>query len=180
MIDESLDIMGWALGKHDPDAWLAGDDAALIAANDGPFKHHLDRYKYPHRHGVDPAEHRAAGLALLQRLEARLGDHACLCRDTPSLADVALMPFVRQFAETDRAWFDAQPLPRLQVWLAGRLASPLFQAAMVRLQSWRPGDPVTLFPAQRDIRTVRTEPVEVHATRAASAARASTGSARTE
>ena len=62
VIDESLDIMRWALRRHDPEDWLGGDDTALIAANDGAFKHHLDRYKYPDRHGSDAAEHRTAGL----------------------------------------------------------------------------------------------------------------------
>ena len=86
VIDESLDIMRWALRRHDPEDWLAGDDAALIARFDDRFKHHLDRYKYPDRHRADPSEHRAAGLALLGELERRLATSANLCRATRSIA----------------------------------------------------------------------------------------------
>src|SRR3546814_17057912 len=70
----------------------------MIAENDGPFKHHLDRYKYPERHATDPIKHRAAGLALLTGLAARLAGRANLCRDSRSLTDITIMPFVRQFA----------------------------------------------------------------------------------
>lgn len=139
VIDESLDIMRWALGRHDPENWLSGDDTALIAANDGAFKHHLDRYKYPDRHGSDAAEHRAAGLEMLADLEARLTGSGNLCGERRTLADMALMPFVRQYTATDRAWFDAQPLPGVQRWLADHMSSSLFEEAMVRLEPWRPG-----------------------------------------
>jgi glutathione S-transferase len=125
VIDQSLDIMRWALGLHDPERWLDGDDAGLIAANDGAFKHHLDRYKYPHRHGSEAIEHRAAAFALL--LHARY-----LCGPTRSLTDAALMPFVRQYAATDRLWFDAQPLPAVQRWLAEQIASLLFERVMAK------------------------------------------------
>jgi glutathione S-transferase len=133
ILDESLDIMAWALGHSDPEDWLGAADAALVARNDGAFKHHLDRYKYPERHGSDSAAHRAQGLAILADLEARLAATGHLCRSRRGLADIAIMPFVRQFAATDRAWFAAQPLPRLQAWLAGLEASALFAAAIVRL-----------------------------------------------
>lgn len=147
VIAESLDIMRWALERHDPEGWLERDDRALVEANDGPFKAHLDRYKYPGRHGSDPTEHRAAGLALLGTLEARLAARANLCGDARGLADVATFPFVRQFAQTDRAWFDAQALPNLQAWLSQHLASALFGAIMVRLEPWQPGDAPLEFPA---------------------------------
>jgi len=146
VIDQSLDIMRWALGRADPDGWLAQADEALIAANDGPFKHHLDRYKYPHRHQSDSAEHRMAGLAMLADLEELLAAGPYLGGAERGLTDVALFPFVRQFAETDRAWFDAQPLPRVQAWLADHLAWPLFERAMVRLEPWRAGDAPIRFP----------------------------------
>lgn len=132
VIDESLDIMRHALARHDPEQWLRGDDAELLAANDRPFKHHLDRYKYADRHGSDPDSHRAAGLAILDRLEQRLAGRANLCGAGRSLTDIAVLPFVRQFAAVDRGWFDAQPLPRLQRWLHDHLASALFVAAMER------------------------------------------------
>lgn len=145
VIDESIDIMRWALAQNDPEAWLAGDDAALIAANDRAFKHHLDRYKYPDRHGADPIEHRDAGLAMLAELDARLQAHANLCGDARMLADIAILPFVRQFAAVDAAWFAGQPLPRLQAWLAHHTTSVLFDQAMLRTKPWVPGDsPVIL------------------------------------
>jgi glutathione S-transferase len=141
VIDESLDIMRWALGRNDPESWLDGDDAALIAANDGLFKHHLDRYKYPDHHGGDAAEHRAQGLGMLTDLEQRLAVTPYLCGTHRSLTDAAIMPFVRQFAAVDRAWFGVQPLPRLQNWLAVQLASPLFAEVMITRPQWRPEDP---------------------------------------
>ena len=147
VIEESLEIMHWALGQSDPEGWLERDDAALIAANDGPFKHDLDRYKYPERHGSDPLVHRAAGLDFLRLLDARLADGGQLCGVERGLADMALMPFVRQFAGVDREWFDAQSLAHLQRWLAEHLASDLFAAIMVRPRPWAEGDePLVLRP----------------------------------
>ena len=145
VIDESLDVMRWALRRHDPEGWLDGDDAALIAANDGPFKHALDRTKYPDRHGSDPAVHRGEGLAFLETLEVRLVGSANLCGPDMTLADAAILPFVRQFAAIDRVWFAAQPLPATQAWLARHLASALFDAAMIKLAPWQPGDTPVMF-----------------------------------
>lgn len=145
VIDQSLDIMRWALARHDPEGWLAGDDADLIAANDGAFKHHLDRYKYPSRHGEEPLAHRDAALAMLGALERRLALHRYLCGPERMLADIALFPFVRQFAATDQPWFDSQPLPLVQGWLAGLTGSVLFGQCMVRLAPWQPSDAPTLF-----------------------------------
>lgn len=147
VIDESIDIMRWALGQNDPEGWLHGDDAALIASNDGPFKHQLDRYKYPHRHNVNPIEHRLACLEQLALLDMRLAKSGNLCGDHPGIADAAIIPFIRQFASVDREWFDAQPLPHLQDWLARHLSSPRFSAGMARFDPWRPGDEPVLFPA---------------------------------
>jgi glutathione S-transferase len=148
VIDESLDIMRWALALGDPEHWLAGDDAALIAANDGAFKHHLDRYKYPERHRSEPLAHREAGLAMLADLDARLARQAWLGGAARGLADIAIFPFVRQFAATDRAWFDAQPLPALQAWLAALTGSALFERAMLRLPPWASGDAAVLFAGE--------------------------------
>ncbi|WBO23616.1 glutathione S-transferase [Sphingomonas abietis] len=145
VIDQSLDIMRWALAGNDPESWLDGVDDALIAANDGAFKHHLDRYKYPHRHGSDPGEHRAAGLAMLGAIEERLADAPFLHGVRRGLTDAAIIPFVRQFAATDRAWFDAQPLPHVRDWLDGYIAAALFERMMARTEPWRPGDaPIAL------------------------------------
>ena len=146
VIDESLDIMHWALANRDPEGWLARDDATLIARNDGPFKHDLDRYKYPERYGVDAVEHRERGLAFLREIDSRLADAGQLCGAARGLADAAILPFVRQYAAVDRAWFAAQPLPHLKLWLAGHLASALLEAVMMRVTPWSPGDPPVLFP----------------------------------
>lgn len=147
VIDESLDIMRRALGRGDPEDWLAGDDAPLIQAFDDRFKHHLDRYKYAERHDADPIAHRLAGLGLLQELEGRLALHDNLCREARAMTDIAIMPFVRQFAAVDRAWFGAQPIPRVRHWLARHARSPLFDRAMARLKPWTPGDALIVWPA---------------------------------
>jgi glutathione S-transferase len=146
VIDESLDIMRWALGQNDPENWLLGDDPALIAGNDGPFKAALDRYKYPHRFElVDGVAHRATGLELLRPLHDRLMQADWLCGKQLGIADMAIFPFVRQFAATDQAWFDAQDLPQVQVWLTRCLALPRFAQAMTRYAPWVAGDAPVLF-----------------------------------
>lgn len=146
VIEQSLDIMRWALIGCDPEGWLARDDHALIAANDGPFKHDLDRYKYPDRHGSDPGAHRQKCLLFLRELDARLSAAGQLCGSSRGLTDMAIMPFVRQFAATDRPWFDTQPLPHLRAWLAGHLASALFAAIMIRVPPWAPAAPPVMHP----------------------------------
>lgn len=147
VIDESLDIMAWAFSVGERGHWLDGHDADLIADNDGPFKQHLDRYKYAERYGVDPLEHRAAATLRLQRLDERLKGRANLGGDAPTIGDLAILPFVRQFALTDRRYFDDLPLPDLQRWLAAFLGSPMFERVMVRHAPWQPGDPAIMFPA---------------------------------
>ncbi|WP_324828156.1 glutathione S-transferase [Qipengyuania zhejiangensis] len=139
VLEESIDIMRWALDQCDPEGWLTRDDSALIAANDGPFKHHLDRYKYATRYDdADPEVERAACAEYLQTLEKRLAATPFLCGAKRGLADIALFPFVRQFANHDRDWFDAQPLPQVQRWLAGLIGSDLFAGIMVKRDTWRP------------------------------------------
>ena len=156
VIAESLDVMLWALHQYDPEQWLEpphhpednvvvlADMLALIAGNDGPFKHSLDRYKYPHRfaaehHGLEAANfaqvHRRLGGAWLFTLEPQLGN-GHLFSTRASLADMALLPFVRQFAHTDAAWFAAQPWPQLQAWLAAFEASHLFASVMGKYPPW--------------------------------------------
>ena len=134
VIDESLEIMRWALAQHDPQGWLLGGDpriAELIEANDQVFKVHLNRYKYAERYPEQPMEvYRAEGALFLQRLDELLTDREYLLADHLSLADVALLPFVRQFAHVDREWFAQTPYVRLQVWLQGFLESELFTAIM--------------------------------------------------
>ncbi|AHC36266.1 MULTISPECIES: glutathione S-transferase [Pseudomonas] len=136
VIDESLAIMQWALAQHDPEDWLLqGDPAvlALIAENDQVFKHHLNRYKYAERYPEQPMEaHRAEGEVFLQKLEGLLAHRAYLLADHPSLADMALLPFVRQFAHVDREWFAGTPYSGLQRWLDTLLQSPLFIGVMAK------------------------------------------------
>ncbi|MGU9815436.1 glutathione S-transferase [Pseudomonas sp. LF135] len=136
VIEESLEIMLWALAQHDPDDWLLKGDPRvlqLIAENDQAFKHHLNRYKYAERYPEQPMEHyRAEGEVFLRALEALLADRAFLLAEHLSLADVALAPFVRQFAHVDREWFASAPYPRLQTWLQRFLESPLFVAVMAK------------------------------------------------
>lgn len=146
VIDESLDIMRWALGNRDPEQWLVRDDAALIAANDGAFKQNLDGYKYPERHNRDPFTHRENGLTFLREIDARLAASGQLAGSARGLADAAIMPFVRQFAAVDQEWFNAQSLPQLKTWLHGHLASDLFNAIMMRVAPWSPGDLPVFFP----------------------------------
>jgi glutathione S-transferase len=138
VIEESLAIMRWALAQADPQGWLAGWSAAdqevmdaLIAENDGPFKHHLDRFKYPDRYPGETLEpHRLAALAILQRWNNRLGA-GWMLGDLPCLADWALLPFVRQFRLADPEGFEAEPdLEPLQCWLARFLASRELAAVM--------------------------------------------------
>src|SRR3546814_17294625 len=105
--------MHWALDRSDPESWMTPQDAALIAANDGPFKHHLDRTKYPEHYGCDPAPHRAAALHLLHALHARLRRSAQLCAATRGLTDMASFPFVRKFAAIAPDLFVPQSLPHL-------------------------------------------------------------------
>ncbi|MGH2419947.1 glutathione S-transferase [Pseudomonas canadensis] len=136
VIEESLEIMQWALAQHDPDNWLLqGDPAvfALIAENDQGFKYHLNRYKYAERYPEHSMEqYRAEGEVFLQKLEDLLADRAYLLADHPSLADMALAPFVRQFAHVDREWFAASPYTQLQAWLQRFLESPLFISVMAK------------------------------------------------
>lgn len=136
MIDESIDIMRWALSEHDPEDWLPRADAALVATFDGAFKHHLDRYKYAGRYNVDPLEHRAAGLAMLAGLDERLAEQDYLGGARRGFSDIALFPFVRQFAGVDAGWFAAHAPQRVRDWLARLVASELFERAMVRIERW--------------------------------------------
>ena len=144
VIDESEQVMRWALARNDPEGWLERGDPALIEASDGPFKHALDRYKYPNRYeDCVPLKHREQGLAFLRQLDERLAPDGQVCGKHRGIADAAIFPFVRQFANHDRDWFDAQPLPHLQAWLAGHLESPLFKTVMQREKPWHPGDAPT-------------------------------------
>ncbi|WP_260483143.1 glutathione S-transferase [Sphingomicrobium flavum] len=136
VLEESLDVMHWALDQADPHGWLERKDDALIARIDGPFKHHLDRYKYAERHGTDATEHRGAAMEIVGELEHRLAARPFLCGDRWGMTDAAIMPFIRQFAAHDRTWFDAQPIPHLRQWLDAAIQSDIFTAIMHKHALW--------------------------------------------
>ncbi|MCT0214294.1 MULTISPECIES: DUF952 domain-containing protein [unclassified Synechococcus] len=144
VIDQSLAVMRWALEQHDPgdllrhgQPALVEEMASLISTNDGPFKFHLDRFKYPERFpGSEPLRHRQQALEILHHWNARLAPW--LLGDHPCLADLALLPFVRQFARVDPEAFQAEPgLEVLQTWLSRFLASEALAAVMTRRERWR-------------------------------------------
>ena len=157
VIDQSLDIMRWALEQQDPGQWLRPETGspeamqALIAQCDGDFKQQLDRYKYPGRYesdnaGMEAQAHRAEGARFLAQLNAPLDTASYLFGERAAWADMAIAPFVRQFADTDRAWFDQQPWPGLQRWLAAWLASELYGRIMDKYPPWVPGTAGVRFP----------------------------------
>lgn len=192
VLEQSLDIMLWALRLSDPQGWLKPehDDLnamlALIGECDERFKPALDRYKYPARftheftlqrgepelspgdasaqEAAEPGDdiahvdeaalsewaagHRDAGARWLQTLEARLAEHRYLSGSRAALADMAIAPFVRQYAHVDREWFQAQPWPCLRAWLDGWMASPLFASVMAKYPRWTPEVPGEAFPPQ--------------------------------
>jgi len=134
VIDESFDVMRWALQQSDVEGWLKADAALiqeLIAENDGSFKCALDAYKYPERYPEKTqTQHRTNGEVFLQKLEALLQQNDYLLTTTPSLADIAIFPFVRQFAAMDVAWFETTPYPKLRNWLKNWVEGELFNSVM--------------------------------------------------
>lgn len=150
VIEESRDILRWALEQHDPQALLDVEPAsaqALIEQNDNEFKHWLDRYKYSDRYPeLSQLEYRERGEVFLQLLETLLAKHRYLLGDTISSADIGIMPFVRQFAHVDQEVFYRLPYPHLQQWLRDWLQHPAFQQVMVKLPAWQEGDQAVVFP----------------------------------
>jgi len=142
VIDESLDIALWALEQQDPQKLLGSlsqlsDMLALINENDNDFKSWLDRYKYADRHPEESIEtYRQEGEVFLQKLEERLARHPYLFGTEIRLADIAIMPFVRQFAHVDKRWFEAADYPNLQRWLSEWLASDSFTKIMIKYPQW--------------------------------------------
>lgn len=147
VLEESLDIMRWALLQSDPDGWLGHEDEKLILATDGPFKQALDRYKYPHRYGLaDGIVYRDAAVAHLTQVNDLLATGPYLGGAKPAFTDIALFPFVRQFAATDAEWFVAQSPPALQSWLNTLVNSDKFNHIMTRYPQWKAGDAPVPFP----------------------------------
>lgn len=155
VIDESLDIMHWALARHDPDHWLPAQPKALTSQQalindcEKHFKPLLDRYKYADRHPeLTVAEHRRNASDFPARLDGQL-QQRYLFGEQAGIADIAIFPFIRQFAFVDINWFEQLPLPALQRWLGELLNSELFIQVMTKLPPWQPGDTATLFPAEQ-------------------------------
>ncbi|WP_371225261.1 glutathione S-transferase [Roseovarius sp. 2305UL8-3] len=147
VIDESLEIMIWALHQNDPEGWLDMPDTDLITTCDGPFKTALDRYKYPTRYtDVDPEQARAAASDFLEVLNQKLDDEPYLFGASPKLADMAILPFVRQFAHVDLNWFDAQSWSAVIAWLGRFKTSGRFGAIMAKYPAWMPDDMPITFP----------------------------------
>ncbi|MCP4824739.1 MAG: glutathione S-transferase [Shimia sp.] len=143
VIDESLDVMIWALQQKDPEGWLDMPELGheLIAEADGPFKAALDHTKYHTRYPeLDPEESRAKAMVFLSKLDQQIGDNPWLFGDTTSLADMAILPFVRQFAFINKARFDADAGSNLSRWLEAFIVSDRFAAIMPKLSMWREAD----------------------------------------
>jgi glutathione S-transferase len=140
VLEQSLDIMHWALRQNDVHGWLKGDMAiadALIGVNDGEFKKALDHYKYPERYPEQSQLfYRQQGELFLQRLEALLVEHRFLLGDSASIADVAIFPFIRQFAAVDAQWFGQSAYPELREWLAGWVEGELFAGVMQKFPTY--------------------------------------------
>ena len=147
IFDESLDIMIWALNINDPNNWLREIDKSLelIETYDGPFKKALDRTKYPSRYpDEDPIENRVLASNYLDLIEDQL--NPCLFGQNLNLADIAILPFVRQFAHIDFNWFLSQPWPRTIQWLESFKTSQMFNSVMKKYPKWEENDSITLFP----------------------------------
>ncbi|WP_419905833.1 glutathione S-transferase [Kiloniella sp.] len=153
VIEESLDIMLWALKLDDPEGWLEPEGSnldemlTLITRCENDFKCHLDRYKYaPRYENANPLEHRNEAESFLQELDQRLNTSQYLYGDKISLADMAIAPFIRQFANVDRAWFEQTPYLKLKVWLNNFLESQTFKNILYKYPIWKEGDPIIYFP----------------------------------
>ena len=152
VIEESGEIMEWALAQKDPqgllDAEVLPEANALIDKNDNEFKHWLDRYKYADRHlEMTQEEYRLQGEEFLQVLEELLINKPYLLGDKVTIADIGIMPFVRQFAHVDRDVFYSLPYPNLQRWLKHWLEHPIFLQVMTKYQPWQEDDEVVVFPS---------------------------------
>ncbi|SDJ44069.1 glutathione S-transferase [Ferrimonas sediminum] len=153
LLDQSLDIMLWALSRNDPQRWWPTEPQAQVQAlariqyNDGRFKYWLDRYKYADRFPEHSQRYyRLQGEQWLRQLDRQLSQATWLGGQQPDLSDMALMPFVRQFAHVDPDWFAAAPYPHLRRWLEHLKASPAFARIMAKYPPYQPDDPVIVWP----------------------------------
>ena len=152
VLEESREIMIWALTQQDPQGLLDTRHEhlsyELIEQNDDEFKYWLNRYKYADRYPeMTQTEYRLQGEGFLQVLETLLTNHTFLLGDKPSLADISIMPFIRQFAHVDRKAFYDLAYPKLQQWLQYWLQQPYFLQAMTKFEPWQQGDDAVVFPS---------------------------------
>jgi len=150
VIDESLDVIDWALNLNDPNNWLRSKEneetKKLIEINDGEFKHHLDRYKYSKRYdNEDPEFHKKKCLKFIESVNNELSNSKYIFDDNISYADIVLLPFMRQFRIADMEWFDSLPYDNLKKWLSSFLESSLLNSIMKKHDLWKEGDGVTIF-----------------------------------
>lgn len=158
VIEESRDVIFWALSQNDPDNWYEDfteeQQSAiqfLINRNDMDFKPWLDKYKYSVGYPEYSQEHyRTNAEVYLADLDARLRESQFLMGNQLTVADIAIFPFIRQFAFVDKAWFDQTNYTALRLWLEALLESKLFIAIMAKYQPWSEGDAATIFPADKD------------------------------
>ncbi|BAJ02560.1 glutathione S-transferase domain protein [Shewanella violacea DSS12] len=144
ILEESLDIMHWALGQNDPHnlllvghTHLQEQAKTLIASNDTDFKPWLDKYKYADRFPENTQEYyRQQGEKFIAQLECLLSQHEQILSDEPSIADYAIFPFIRQFSGVDKTWFNQAPYPNLQLWLAGHVEGASFTSIMKKYPTW--------------------------------------------
>lgn len=145
VIEESLDLLHWALGQNDPLGWLDCDHEAakaLIEANDTTFKHHLDRYKYASRYedtakrGDTNLSHRLEAEKYIQNLENALGKGPYLLGERQTIADIAIFPFMRQFSNVEPDWWASAPYPKTRQWLKSQIESELFTSIMKKFPLW--------------------------------------------
>jgi glutathione S-transferase len=150
VIDESLDVMYWALRQRDPNGWLDHTDDAThwLARCDDEFKYWLDRYKYADRHPEQTKDfYRSQALLFIDELEQALAEQSYLLGDQAGIADVGLFPFIRQFAGVESGWWADAPYPATRRWLESWLTSPLFTGAMKKYPPWASGTTGPAFPA---------------------------------
>ena len=150
VIDESLDVIDWALNLNDPDDWQRSKDKEktkeLIKINDGEFKYHLDRYKYSKRYdNEDPEFHRKKCLKFIESINNELNNSEYIFDDNISYADIVLLPFIRQFRIADIEWFDSLPYDNLKKWLSSFLDSSLLNSIMKKYDLWKAGDKSIVF-----------------------------------
>jgi len=149
IIDESLDIIKWAISMNDPfklksdDDKIYKEDLAIIKVFDDDFKFHLDRYKYSSRYeNVNREKHRNKAQAILAEINTLLIENNWIRGDHPTLPDISVLPFVRQYRIADTEWFDRHlKLPRVKNWLNDFINSTLLSQVMLKYKIWEKGDP---------------------------------------